>query len=160
MQSSTSESVSSSTQNKSTSSVQGTENNNVKVNVTNDTRAKLLDIAGQIDSNTTNSKFLKISGNQTKVLLFDPEQVEYITITYPNKEGEEPNKPVNRVRFILKEANGDGSVPADRESADWVTSQTTAKLIINYLVKGFTKLEVSRSGQSMYDTKYSIVPFL
>jgi hypothetical protein len=94
------------------------------------------------------------------VLLFDLEQVEYITTTYPNKEGEPPNEPVNRVKFMLKEANEDGTVPEDRESIEWVTSQTTAKVIIQYLIKGFTKLEVSREGQTKQDTRYTIIPYL
>ena len=155
-----SESASASTENKSTSSVQSTKNNGVKKNITPDVRARLLQISGQIDSKTASSKFLKISSNQTKILEFDPDKVEYVTITYPHKEGEPPNEPVNRVKFILKEANEDGTVPDDRESVEWTTSQTTAKTIISYLLKGFFKLEVSREGQNKQDTRYTIVPYL
>jgi hypothetical protein len=46
-------------------------------------------------------------------------------ITYPNKEGEPTNKPTNRVKFMLKEANEDGRVPDDREEIEWTTSETT-----------------------------------
>jgi hypothetical protein len=54
-----SESAGVSTISKSTGSVQGTKNNNLKANIRSDVRTKLLEIAGQKDNRTTSSRFLK-----------------------------------------------------------------------------------------------------
>jgi hypothetical protein len=174
MQSSTSTSASTNTQNKSTSSVQGATNNN-NSNVTDpvaklaasksilaeDTRHKLEGIVKQLDEKTTNSKFLKIADGEEVCLLFDGEKVEHIVVTYPKKDEEEAEpKPVNRIKFILKQANGDGTVLADREEIEWTTSETTGKEILRWVLKGFLLLDVARRGSGKFDTKYTITPHI
>ena len=88
------------------------------------------------------------------------QNAEHVVITYPNKEGEPTNKPTNRVKFMLKEANEDGRVPDDREEIEWTTSETTGKEVINWIMKGFFLLDVSREGSSKFDTKYTLSPHL
>ena len=94
------------------------------------------------------------------MLLFDPEKIEHVVITYPNKEGEPANKPMDRVKFMLKEANYDGRVPEDREEIEWTTSETTGKEVLKWIMKGFFLLDISREGNGKFDTKYTISPHL
>jgi hypothetical protein len=176
-------SVGTSTQNKSTSSVQGTANNkstsseNSKNNVidensavaklaatrsalTEDTRQKLQDIMDQLEQKSTNSKFLKFADGEEKVLLFDPHKSEHVVITYPSKEGEPENKPTRRIRFYLKEANADGRIMDEAEEVEWTTSETTGKEVLRWVLKGFFLLDVSRKGSGKFDTKYTISPHI
>lgn len=178
-------SASTSTLNKSTSSVQGTTYNNknnsserksrnnvidenpavVKLAatrsvLTEDTRQKLQDIMDQLEQKSTNSKFLKFADGEEKVLLFDPKKAEHVVITYPSKEGESENQPTNRIRFYLKEANVDGTIRDDVEEVEWTTSETTGKEVLRWVLKGFFLLDVSRKGSGKFDTKYTISPHL
>jgi hypothetical protein len=178
-------SASTSTQNKSTSSVQGTANNynnnnegrSEKNNVISEnsaiarlaaarsvlaenTRQKLQYIMDQLEQKSTNSKFLKFADGEEKVLLFDPNKAEHVVITYPTKEGEPENKPTNRIRFYLQEAKIDGTVADDTEEVEWTTSETTGKEVLRWVLKGFFLLDVSRKGSGKFDTKYAISPHL
>lgn len=186
-------SASTSTQNRSTGSVQGTtndkNNNNNKSEsesknnsksvsnvigsnsavaklaatrsvLTEDTRQKLQGIMNQLEQKTTNSKFLKFADGEEKVLLFEPNKAEHVLITYPSKEGEPENKPTNRIRFYLKEANVDGTIVDDVEEVEWTTSETTGKEVLRWVLKGFFLLDVSRKGSGKFDTKYTISPHL
>jgi hypothetical protein len=184
-------SASTGTQNKSTSSVQGTTNNENNNNnnreskndsktlsnvidsnsvvaklaatrsvLAEDTRQKLQDIMDQLEQKSSNSKFLKFVDGEEKVLLFDPNKAEHVVITYPTKEGEPENKPTNRIRFYLKEANMDGTVADDVEEEEWTTSETTGKEVLRWVLKGFLPLDVSRKGSGKFDTKYTISPHL
>jgi hypothetical protein len=153
--------------------VQGTSNTN-KINsddpvaklaasrsmLSEDARHKLENINEQLKRKTTNSKFLKLGDGENKILLFNPERIEHVVITYPIKEGEPANKPTNRVKFMVKEANEDGRVPDDREEIEWTTSETTGKEVLNWIMKGFFLLDVSREGSGKFDTKYTISPHL
>jgi hypothetical protein len=176
--------VSTSTQNKSTNSVQGTTNNKNVSNenkskndvidensavaklaatrsaLTEDTRQKLQVIMDQLEQKSTNSKFLKFADGEEKVLLFDPDKAEHVVITYPSKEGEPENKPTKRIRFYLKEANADGIIMDDAEEVEWTTSETTGKEVLRWVLKGFFLLDVSRKGSGKFDTKYTISPHL
>ena len=177
-------SVSTSTQNKSTSTVQDTTNNKssssenkIKNNVidensavaklaaarsvlTQDTRQKLQDIMDQLEQKSTNSKFLKFADGEEKVRSFEPNKAEHVVITYPSKEGDPENKPTNRIRFYLKEANVDGTITDDAEELEWATSETTGKEVLRWVLKGFFLLDVSRKGSGKFDTKYTISPHL
>lgn len=171
MQTSTSKSASTSTQNNSTSQVQGTngesDNPVAKLSasrslLSEDTRDKLQNIVDQLETRSTNSKFLKIADGEEKCLLFDPGKVEHIVVKYPTKEGEDEskNKPVNRVKFFLKEAHGDGTLDGNAEDIEWTTSETTGKEILRWVLKGFFLLDISRRGSGKFDTKYTIGPHL
>lgn len=184
MTSQVNKSASTSTHNKSTSSVQGTTNNNSSEDgsenknnpiaensavaklvatrsvLAEDTRQKLQDIMDQLEQKSTNSKFLKFSDGEEKVLLFDPNKAEHVVITYPTKEGEPENKPTNRIRFYLKEAKVHGTIADDVEEVEWTTSETTGKEVLRWVLKGFFLLDVSRKGSGKFDTKYNISPHL
>ncbi|MGH9978860.1 MAG: hypothetical protein ACRD8Z_23965 [Nitrososphaeraceae archaeon] len=172
---STSSSASTSIQNGSTSSVQGATNNNNKNGINDpvaklaasrgmlaeDTRHKLEGIVKQLDEKTTNSKFLKIADGEIVCLLFDPNKVEHIVVTYPNKEDEkEEPKPVNRIKFWVKQADENGIVPKDSEEIEWTASETTGKAILKWVLKGFFLLDIERHGSGKFDTKYEISPHL
>ena len=171
---STSSSASTCTQNGSTSSVQGATNeNNNGINdpvtklaasrgkLTEDTRHKLEDIVKHLDAKTTNSKFLKIADGEIVCLLFDPMKVEHIVVTYPKKEGEkEEPKPVNRIKFWVKQVDENGIVPKDSEEIEWTASETTGKAILKWALKGFFLLDIERHGSGKFDTKYEISPHL
>ena len=171
---STSSGASTGTQNGSTSSVQGSTNkNNNSINdpvaklaasrgmLTEDTRHKLEDIVKQLDEKTTNSKFLKIADGEIVCLLFDPNKVEHIVVTYPKKEGEkEEPKPVNRIKFWVKQLDENGIVPKDSEEIEWTASETTGKAILKWVLKGFFLLDIERHGSGKFDTKYEISPHL
>lgn len=173
---STSSSASTSTLNGSTSSVQGATNNNNSKNGINDpvaklaasrgilaedTRHKLEGIVKQLDEKTTNSKFLKIADGEIVCLLFDPNKVEHIVVTYPKKEDEkEEPKPVNRFKFWVKQADENGIVPKDSEEIEWTASETTGKAILKWVLKGFVLLDIERHGSGKFDTKYEISPHL
>ena len=128
--------------------------------LTEDTREKLQGIMNQLEQKSASSKFLKFADGEEKVLLFDPDTAEHVAITYPSKEGEPENKPTNRIRFYLKEANVDGTVSDDVEEVEWTTSETTGKEVLRWVLKGFFLLDISRKGSGKFDTKYTISPHL
>ena len=128
--------------------------------LTEDTKEKLQGIMNQLEQKSTSSKFLKFADGEEKVLLFEPTKAEHMVIAYPNKEGEPENKPTNRIRFNLKEANVDGTIADDIEEVEWTTSETTGKEVLRWVLKGFFLLDVSRKGSGKFDTKYTISPHL
>jgi hypothetical protein len=172
---STSSSASTTAQNGSPSSVQGATNNNYNNGINDpvaklaasrgmlaeDTRHKLEGIVKQLDEKTTNSRFLKIADGEIVCLLFDPTKVEHIVVTYPKKEDEkEEPKPVNRLKFWVKQTDENGIVPKDTEEIEWTASETTGKAILKWVLKGFFLLDIERHGSGKFDTKYEISPHL
>jgi hypothetical protein len=99
---------------------------------------------------------LKIAPGQTKTLLFDPEQIKQITVNYPS----DPNTQVKRVQCFVKEADEKGNVPKDVEVQDFTTSVTAGRDILRWVLKGFTLLDIERTGSGMRDTKYLVSPHL
>jgi hypothetical protein len=125
-----------------------------------ETRSRLEALSTQFDEQLskggTDATYLKIASGQTKALLFDPEQIKQITVNYPS----DPNTPVKRVQCMVKEANEKGNVPKDAELQDWTTSVTAGRDVLRWVLKGFTILDVERTGSGLRDTKYMISPHL
>jgi hypothetical protein len=173
-------SASTGTQIKSTSSVQGTLNNSKdngndgsnnpvaklaasRSMLSEDTRHKLEDIVAQLEEKSVNSgdsKFLRILDGEERVILFDPDKVEHLVITYPAKEGEPESKPTKRIKFLVKEANADGVIPEGTEEIEWTASETAGADALRWILKGFLLLDVARKGSGKRDTKYTISPHL
>ena len=104
---------------------------------------------------------MKIADGEIVCLLFDPNKVEHIVVTYPKKEGEkEEPKPVNRIKFWVKQADENGNVQKDSEEIEWTASETTGKAILKWVLKGFFLLDIERHGSGKFDTKYEISPHL
>ena len=129
-----------------------------KTTLTEDARHRLENLASQIDKQVAsagNSKFLKILANESKVLLFDENRIEQISVTYPGST----DGPSERIRCFVREVSGNGAI-IDQEPRDWTVSITTGRDILKWVLKGFKTLDVSRTGSGMRDTKYSISPHI
>jgi hypothetical protein len=128
--------------------------------LTEDQKHKLDALDSTIKPKSTNSKFFKFTAGEEKCVLFDPDKIEHVEITYPKKEGEPENKPTKRIKFMIKIAHNDGTVTDDTEEVEWTASETAGKEVIKWMKKGFFLLDIHREGSGKNDTKYDITPHL
>jgi hypothetical protein len=133
-----------------------------RIAVTAEQMQRMKQISNEIrESSSSQGRFLKFLSGDSKTILFDPDKFERIVMTFPNKEGEPPNKPAKRIKFMVKEMRQEGSLPEeDVEELEWNTSETTGGDILKWLMMGFRLLDIRRTGSGKFDTKFDITPHM
>ena len=133
-----------------------------RVTVTAEQLQRMQDTQREIkQSSESRGKFLKFLSGDIKTLLFDPDKFERVVMTFPSREGEPPNKPARRIKFMVKEIRLDGIIPEeDIEDFEWNTSETTGAEVLKWLIMGFRLLNINRKGSGKFDTKFNITPHM
>lgn len=100
-----------------------------------------------------NGHYMKMKDGEHKRLLFDPNKVTETDVSYPSA----PDKPVHRVKFLVREiVNGKTS---DVEE-EWATSVRTSTQVLKWLLKGYNQIDIARFGTDKNNTRYEIDPVL
>jgi hypothetical protein len=133
-----------------------------RITVTPEQMQRMKQVTSEIRDNALGqSRFLKFLSGDSKTLLFDPDKFEKVTMTFPSREGEPPNKPARRMKFMVKEIRANGSIPEeDVEELEWNTSETTGGDVLKWLMMGFRILNIHRKGSGKFDTKFDITPHM
>lgn len=110
-------------------------------------------------NNTSNdaSKFIKFAPNQTRILKVLTDKTEIVDVTFPS----DPGHVVKRCRFtvydMVADAVGGKLRPSSDTTKEFTTSTSLAKNIIQLNQKGFTTVEVMRTGEGLA-TKWIVTP--
>jgi hypothetical protein len=130
-----------------------------KESLTTEQKKHLDDIMAYMN-NTSNdsSKFIKFSPNQTKILKVIPDETKIVDVTFPS----DPNNTVKRCKFtvydmVSDEVGGQLRPCCDGATKEFTTSMSLAKNIIQLNQKGFTTVEVMRTGEGLA-TKWIVTP--
>lgn len=127
-----------------------------------DYQRRLEEMARQLDQ-TINQKgsdsYLRIKAGETKVLLFSPDPSKYKKepVIYTDKESGRSDT-VERMKFLVYEADQDGNVSDNAEEEEWTISLTTGRDVLKWMSKGYFLLDIERQGSTKRDTKYFISP--
>jgi hypothetical protein len=138
--------------------------NRTQSDASNDFQRRLEEMARQLDQ-TINQKgsgsYLRLAAGETKVLLFSPDPTKYKKepVTYTDKQTGRSDT-VERMKFLVYEADQDGNISDDAEEEEWTISLTTARDVLKWMSKGHFLLDVERQGSTKRDTKYFISPHM
>jgi hypothetical protein len=129
-----------------------------KESLSTDQKKHLDDIMSYLNNTSSDSsKFVKLAPNQTKVLKVLTDKTELVDVTFPS----DPNHVVKRCRFTVYEMVTDevgGKLrPSGDNTKEFTTSTSLAKNIIQLNQKGFTTVEILRTGEGLA-TKYVVTP--
>lgn len=102
---------------------------------------------------TGNGHYLKLKDGEHKRLLFDANKVTEDDVTYPSN----PDKPVHRVKFLVKEIVNGKTLDVEEE---WTTSVRTSTQVLKWLLKGYNQFDISRFGTDKNSTRYEVDPVL
>jgi hypothetical protein len=110
------------------------------------------------DTSNDSSKFVKLAPNQTKILKVLTDKTELVDVTFPS----DPNHVVKRCRFtvydmVAEEVGGQLKPCCNGMAKEFTTSTSLAKSIIQLNQKGFTTVEILRTGEGL-TTKYVVTP--
>jgi hypothetical protein len=129
-----------------------------KESLSTDQKKHLDDIMSYLN-NTSNdsSKFVKLAPNQTKILKVLTDKTELVDVSFPS----DPKTVVKRCRFTVYDMVADevgGKLrPSGDTTKEFTTSTSLAKNIIQLNQKGFTTVEILRTGEGLA-TKYVVTP--
>ena len=128
-----------------------------KESLTAEQKQRLDEIMSYMNSTSNDSsKFIKFAPNQTKILKVITEKTELVDVKFPS----DPNNVVKRCRFTVYEMVADevgGQLKPSGETKEFTTSMSLAKNIIQLNQKGFTTLEILRTGEGL-TTRWVVTP--
>ena len=118
-------------------------------------KRKLTELHAQLQEQITGSQikdYIKLKDGDHKILKFDPERTRAELVTYENQ------KPIPQFKFYASELLDEQQNTWTRVR-EWTISPKWADLVIPLLLKGFSTLEVTRTGSDKNDTTYRVTPY-
>lgn len=122
-----------------------------KQTLSDETKMKLAAITTEIENISSTSSYIKFRDGERKILAFNPEKVQPVTVTYPNTQ-----ESVSRFSFHARDLT---SNPNSIEEQEWTCSARTARKLVHFIGKGYLVLDITRRGSDL-KTEYDISPAL